>query len=288
MIPLYEIDNHLERSMPQTVKSILKSFKIIEIVAASSHGIGVIELAQKSNLPAATVHRILRTLVASGYVEQNRLTERYLLTMKMLEIGSHLLSNMDSSSNVAVSLKKLTNRIERASLIAVQSSGENFKEDRINLALNKPVKASTGPAGKHKRPFSSVTDGSTYYGYYIMTETTPGIPQWIEVDLEGIYPIDTIVIWHYYSDNRKYHHNKIAVSTTGKFRGEETVIFDSDVNGEYVETEDGERIDFKPARARYVRNWIDGNTSDFGGSDNHWIEIKVYQNILFDQFSRLE
>ena len=136
--------------MSQTVKSIHKAFKIIEIVASSSHGIGVLELAQKSNLPAATVHRILRTLVVSGYVKQNRLTERYLLTMKMLETGSHILSHMDSGSNVAVSLKKLASRIEQASLIAVQSDEENFDDDRVNLALNKPVKASTGPAGKRR------------------------------------------------------------------------------------------------------------------------------------------
>jgi hypothetical protein len=121
---------------------------------------------------------------------------------------------------------------------------------------------------------------------------------WCEIDLGAVVWIDTIRIWHYYGDGRTYHDVKLAVSKTGKFAGEEVVIFDGEEEtpgrakswiadvadddnanfddfdgGEYVETAGGRLDHFPPVEARYIRDWSSGNTSN---PAVHWVEIEAY------------
>ena len=42
---------------------------------------------------------------------------------------------------------------------------------------------------------------------------------------------------------------------------------------EYIETYEGKLIDGRGARARYVRLWSNGNTSN---DMNHYVEVEVY------------
>ena len=148
-----------------------------------------------------------------------------------------------------------------------------FPAEDENIALDKPVTGSTEPGGKSERPFSNLTNGSLDAGEYAMTITGGADSNWVQVDLEAAYPVKAVALWHYYPDGRTYKSNKVALSATGKFEGEEVVVFDSDSDGEYAETADGKMIEFDPIEARYVRNWTDGSNSN---GDNHWIEIMVY------------
>ena len=80
------------------VKSVQKALRIVELLASSSHGMGVVELAGKSNLPPATAYRILRTLLAAGYVRQDDRSNRYLLTTKISEVGGLASGYQETSS----------------------------------------------------------------------------------------------------------------------------------------------------------------------------------------------
>lgn len=95
---------------------------------------------------------------------------------------------------------------------------------------------------------------------------------WVQVDLGEVRKLGTIRVWHYFRDGRAYKGNRLAVSATGKFAGEETVIFDSDKDGTYRETAEGRLFAFKPVEARYVRNWLSDNTSN---RSTQWVEIEA-------------
>jgi RHS repeat-associated protein len=52
-----------------------------------------------------------------------------------------------------------------------------------------------------------------------------------------------------------------------------TTVFDSAVSGEYAETSAGKTHSFSARSVRYVRDYLNGSTSNSG---NHWVEIEVY------------
>ena len=98
-------------------------------------------------------------------------------------------------------------------------------------------------------------------------------PTWAQVDLGEVKRLGNIRVWHYYRDGRSYTGNRLAVSATGEFAGEETVIFDSATAGTYSETKAGRLFTFEPVEARYIRNWLSENTAN---ASTQWIEIKAY------------
>lgn len=138
-------------------------------------------------------------------------------------------------------------------------------EEPENFALEKPV---TGSGGVGQGAYELLTDGNTASDPYI------GGPTWVQVDLEEVYKIDTIKLWHYYADGRTYHNNKVALSLKGDFLGEEIVVFDTDENDkEYPETAAGKTITFEPVKAKYIRAWIGGNTVN---QWSHWVELQAF------------
>ena len=84
------------------VKSIQKALSIVELLASFPHGMGVVELAGKSNLPPATAYRILQTLLAAGYARQDVRSNRYLLTTKISEVGGLASGDQGTSSFTVV------------------------------------------------------------------------------------------------------------------------------------------------------------------------------------------
>ena len=178
--------------------------------------------------------------------------------------------------------------------------------DAENLALSMPVNVPEAGvdqmvANPTWGPKEKATDGdrnsANWMGWNVDGEDREQIG-WCEIDLGEVVWLDTIRIWHYYDDQRTYHDVKLAVSTTGKFAGEEVVIFDGEKEaagrakswiadvadddnanfedfdgGEYQETPGGRLDHFVPVQARYIRDWVFGSTSN---TAVHWVEIEAY------------
>ena len=96
---------------------------------------------------------------------------------------------------------------------------------------------------------------------------------WVQVDLGQVRTLGALRVWHYYRDGRAYKGNRLAVSATGKFAGEETVVFNSAKQGTYAETKSGRLFTFTPVEARYIRNALSDNTAN---RSTQWIEIEAY------------
>ena len=110
--------------------------------------------------------------------------------------------------------------------------------------------------------------GSGSSGEFAYTANT-GL-HYVQLDLGAAYSVDKLKVFHYAADGRTYHQTKTQVSGDGVTW---TTIFDSAVSGEYAETAAGHTLTFTARSVRYVRDYLNGSTSNSG---DHWVEIEVY------------
>jgi len=148
------------------------------------------------------------------------------------------------------------------------------------LSLNKPVSSSDMMPIIGELEY--VTDGekSGEAGYYV--ELGPGL-QYVQIDLGTSYHIHAILIWHYHSQARVYRDVVVKVSEDPDFISDVKTVFNNDHDNssglgigrdkKYIETNEGKLIDTRGVKARYVRMYSRGNTSN---DMNHYVEVEVY------------
>ncbi|TFD22979.1 IclR family transcriptional regulator [Cryobacterium sp. TMS1-13-1] len=76
-----------ERTAGSGVQSVERVFELLELITAAGGQVMLSELAASTELPLPTIHRLLRTLVAKGYIRQlaNR---RYALGPGLIRLGT--------------------------------------------------------------------------------------------------------------------------------------------------------------------------------------------------------
>jgi DNA-binding IclR family transcriptional regulator len=77
------------------LKSLHKTIRVLECFSIREPRLGLSEIARQVGLPASTAHRILTTLRAGGFVEQDGERDQYRLGLKLLELGSVVLATME-------------------------------------------------------------------------------------------------------------------------------------------------------------------------------------------------
>ncbi|HUT46025.1 MAG TPA: hypothetical protein VMX36_07045 [Sedimentisphaerales bacterium] len=149
-----------------------------------------------------------------------------------------------------------------------------------NVALGKPVSSSSLEiiAGD----FLMITDGDKEIGRNSCVELLP-FSQHITIDLQVEHNIYAIVIWHYHRQHRVYYDIVVQVADDPDFITNVTTLFNNDIdnsaglgvgkNMHYTETSEGKLINANGVKARYVRLYSNGNTSN---DLNHYIEVEVY------------
>jgi len=149
-----------------------------------------------------------------------------------------------------------------------------------NVALGKPVTSSD------KVPIIGeielITDGDKEATDGSYVELGPFV-QYVTVDLEAAYEIYAIVVWHYHKQARVYYDVVVQVADDPNFTTNVRTLFNNDIDNtaglgvgqhkHYTETNEGKLIDAKGTRARYVRLYSNGNSSD---DLNHYIEVEIY------------
>lgn len=151
--------------------------------------------------------------------------------------------------------------------------------DAVNLAKGKPVTSSAD------EPiigfYDQITDGDKDASQGSYVEMAPG-KQWIQIDLGQTSELYAIVAWHYHAQGRAYFDVVVRVSDDPDFLKYKEVFNNDHDNSsgmgigkdkDYIETNEGRLIDTKRARARYLRLYSNGNTSD---DLNHYIEVEAY------------
>lgn len=127
-----------------------------------------------------------------------------------------------------------------------------------------------------------ITDGQKSGGDGYFVELGPGT-QWVQIDLGASHPLSAILLWHYHTQARVYRDVIVQVSNDASFKTGVTTVFNNDhdtsskltqgKDKEYIEVAEGRLVDPQGARARYVRLYSRGNTTN---DLNHYVEVEVY------------
>ncbi len=107
--------------------------------------------------------------------------------------------------------------------------------------------------------------------------------QHVTIDLEAVYEIYAVVVWHYHKQGLVYYDVLVQTADDPDFILNVQTVFNNDIDNSlgrgvgrdmhYVETNEGKLIDAKGVYGRYVRLYSNGNTSN---ELNHYIEVAVY------------
>lgn len=129
---------------------------------------------------------------------------------------------------------------------------------------------------------SFITDGDKAGSDGTFVELGPGV-QWVQVDLGSPAAIAAILVWHFHAQERVYHDVVIQVSDDPEFKKGVRTLFNNDIDNSaglgagkdlsYRETNEGRLIEGKGVKARYVRLYSAGNTTD---ELNHYVEVEVF------------
>lgn len=150
----------------------------------------------------------------------------------------------------------------------------------VNLSAGKPVTASDEFPVIGDVEYVTDGDKDGEDGYFV--ELGPDL-QWVQIDLEQSATLYAVAVWHYHKQPRVYLDVVIQLSDDPEFKKGVTTLYNNDHDNSagmgkgadlaWIESNEGRIIDAKGTKARYVRLYSGGNTSD---SMNHYIEVEVY------------
>lgn len=95
-------------STPSGTQSIQRIFHVIEVLSRHTTGISLQQLSIETGLAKSTAHRMLTSLVDLGYVVQDSFSSHYRLTLKMFELGSGVVNDMDILATARPHLDRLS------------------------------------------------------------------------------------------------------------------------------------------------------------------------------------
>lgn len=122
------------------VQSVERIFNLIELLSNHPSGASLQVIAAESGLAKSTAHRLLNSLISLGYVMQDEHNAQYRLTLKMFEISSGIVNDMDVMAIAKTPLDRLAQRTGDAVHLVIRDN-----EDIIYIykAVNGPMRMSS-------------------------------------------------------------------------------------------------------------------------------------------------
>src|SRR3954464_5438129 len=102
-----------------TIQSVDRAARILKLLASGPRRLGVSEIAQRLDLARPTVHGLLQTLQAHGFVEQDRDSDKYQLGPGLLHLGSSYLDLNELRARSLVHAERLAQRTGEAVRVGV-------------------------------------------------------------------------------------------------------------------------------------------------------------------------
>lgn len=97
-----------EKDVKNPVQSAERIFQVMEMLAEGGE-MGLMEISAALGLHKSTVHRLLMSLIYMGYAKQDEVTQKYLLTCKVVSLAGKLLNRMDILQVAKPYLERLSN-----------------------------------------------------------------------------------------------------------------------------------------------------------------------------------
>ncbi len=108
----------------QRLSSVGTAIALLKCFSAEEHELGVSELSRKLGVAKSTVHRLARTLMADGLLEQNPENEKYRLGLALFGLGALVRRRMNLSSEARQDLFALRNATGETVQLAILDGAE--------------------------------------------------------------------------------------------------------------------------------------------------------------------
>jgi IclR family KDG regulon transcriptional repressor len=96
-----------ELSRNQLIASAAATLEVMEVLGTSSHPLGLAQIVAAVGRPKGSVHRMVSTLVNTGFAEQEPRTGRYGLTLKAWRVGARAAQRIDIVERTRTVLERL-------------------------------------------------------------------------------------------------------------------------------------------------------------------------------------
>lgn len=120
------------------IKSIEKTFAILEYIASNGGMARLMDIAKAMNLSKTTAHNLLDTLKKLGYVDQIATSPRYFITDKFADLHAPICSTPEIRNLVQATIVDLAKELKVNTFMAMQS-GVYFYYDITSTPEGKPV-----------------------------------------------------------------------------------------------------------------------------------------------------
>jgi DNA-binding IclR family transcriptional regulator len=108
-----------QRARRGTIQSVDRAARILKALAGGPRRLGVSELADRLGMTRPTVHGLLQTLQAHGFVEQDRDSDKYQLGAGLLQLGNSYLDLNELRGRSIVHAERLANQARAAVRVGV-------------------------------------------------------------------------------------------------------------------------------------------------------------------------
>jgi DNA-binding IclR family transcriptional regulator len=120
MIEVYStMSNSGSVNRRSTIQSVDRAAQILKVLASGPRRLGVSEIADRMGLARPTVHGLLQTLQAHGFVEQDRDSDKYQLGAGLLHLGNSYLDLNELRGRSIVHAERLAARAGAAVRVGV-------------------------------------------------------------------------------------------------------------------------------------------------------------------------
>lgn len=109
---------------PGTPTSIEKALEVCELLSGQPRGASLSDMARALRQPPSSVHRLLGVLKRRGYVRQDEETQRYGLTLRMLDLSFQLLGRSELRLHAYPVLREFVLRSAARSFLRVPAQDE--------------------------------------------------------------------------------------------------------------------------------------------------------------------
>ena len=106
-------------------------FRVLELLCATGAPIGVKDVAARLRLPNSHACRLLKSLAATGYVEQDR-GRKYRVSVRILILSHMRLCTLEIRSRIRPFLSDLSRRLEQDVYLALNLRGEALIVDVVH------------------------------------------------------------------------------------------------------------------------------------------------------------
>ena len=129
------------------VKSLQKAMSVLECFTSRTPELGITQISELLNISKSNVHNIVSTFEKLGYIEQNPVTGKYSLGLKMLEYSYVINESLGYQRNLYHILRAICQKTQQVVFFGIPKKGEVLYISAVypeQTSYNFPVRSITG------------------------------------------------------------------------------------------------------------------------------------------------